>query len=62
MTGDFDGDGVDTIAIERGNSVFLKNELSGGIADSVFTFGRASDTRVVGDFFGTGIDTLAIVR
>ena len=46
----------------RGYQVFAKNTLSGGAADIVLNFGRASDTRVVGDFFGSGTDTPGFIR
>ena len=62
LVGDFDGDGQDTVAIERGNTVFVRNSLSGGVADASIHFGRAGDALVVGDWFGTGTDQLAAYR
>ena len=50
------------MAVRRGATLFVKNALSGGDADTSFTYGRASDKLVVGDWTGTGKDTVAVVR
>ena len=48
LVGDWDGDGVDTLAVRRGSSYFVKNSISGGAADKVIAYGRADDTVLVG--------------
>lgn len=62
ILGDFDGDGVDTLAVRRGNTVYVKNSLTAGEADQVLTYGRASDQLFVGDWDGNGTDTPAVRR
>jgi len=60
--GDWDGDGVDTLAVRRGNRFYITNSLSGGPADVVITYGRPQDEILVGDWDGDGVDTLAVRR
>lgn len=62
LAGDWDGDGVETLGVKRGNTFYLRNELSGGNADQNFTFGRTDDKALTGDFDGDGVDTIAIER
>ncbi|GAA4286908.1 hypothetical protein GCM10022262_12670 [Georgenia daeguensis] len=62
LVGDWDGDGVDTIMVRRGNLYYVNNVLGGGQAEHVFAYGRADDTVLVGDWDGDGIDTLAVRR
>ncbi|MCW1063426.1 hypothetical protein OJ587_12360, partial [Streptococcus anginosus] len=51
-----------TLAVRRGNQIFIQNSLTGGVADEVISFGRADDTIVVGDWDGDGRDTFAVRR
>lgn len=60
--GDFNGNNQDTIMTRRGNTFFVKHELSAGNADQVFAYGKPSDTIIVGDWDGDGIDTPAVRR
>ena len=60
--GDWDGDGVDTFAVRRGNEFLVSNDFSGGEADVRFWYGRADDEVFVGDWDGDGKDTIAIRR
>jgi len=60
--GDWDGDGVDTIAVRRGNEFHVTNTLEGGDADVVFRYGRTGDVILVGDWDGDGRDSFAVRR
>ena len=60
--GDWNGDGVDTLAVRRGNPFHISNSRNGGAADAVVGYGRADDQVVVGDWNGDGVDTLAVRR
>src|SRR5690625_1305837 len=60
--GDWDGDGVDTIAVRRGNQFHVTNTLEGGDADVVFHYGRPRDVILVGDWDGDGRDSFAVRR
>lgn len=62
FVGDWDGDGVDTLATREGNRFFVTNENSYGAADLVFGYGKADDTILVGDWDGDGKDTFAVRR
>ncbi len=57
-----DGDGVDTFAIRRGNTFYVKNDVAGGPADQTFAYGRAGDEVLVGDWDGDGVDTFIARR
>ena len=41
LVGDWNGDGIDSIGVRRGNTFYLRDSLSGGPANRVATFGRA---------------------
>ena len=62
FTGDWDGDGIDTLCGRKGNLFYFKNELSGGEADLVIAYGKPEDEVLVGDWDGDGKDTLAVRR
>lgn len=62
LVGDWDGDGVDTLTVRRGNTYFTKNALAAGDADQRFVYGRASDEVLVGDWDGDGVDGVAVRR
>ena len=62
LIGDWNGDGLDTIGVKRGNTYRLRNSNTGGRADIVFSYGRASDVPVVADWNGDGVDTIAVRR
>lgn len=62
VIGDWNGNGVHTIGVVRGNRWLLKNENSPGSADYDFTFGQAGDIPVVGDWDGSGRTRIGMVR
>jgi hypothetical protein len=62
LIGDWNGDGTDTLAVRRGNRFYVKNSISGGVADTVFSYGDARDVVLVGDGDGDRDDTLAVRR
>jgi hypothetical protein len=53
--GDWDGDVVDTPAVIRGATYFVRNSNTGGPADTTFTYGEPDDVfRLVGHWGGPG--------
>lgn len=62
LMGDWDGDGISTPGVKRGNRYYLVNSIRGGKADVVFTYGLATDTPLVGDWDGNGSDTVSLRR
>ena len=57
FAGDFDGDGIDTIGVARGGSVYLSNVHSSGAAAAAFAFGENGDRILAGSWTG-GADTI----
>ncbi len=62
LIGDWDGDGVDTVAIWRLADFHLNNSLSDKAADRIIAFGRATDRPLAGDWNGDGKDTIGVWR
>lgn len=62
LTGDWDGNGTDTIGIYRNGNFYLRNSNTIGFADLVFTFGTTGGQPVAGDWNGDGIDTIGLYR
>lgn len=64
LLGDWDCDGVDTVALYRqaNGFVYLRNSNDFGVADNSFFFGMAGDVPVAGDWDGDGCDTFGIFR
>jgi hypothetical protein len=64
FSGDWDGDGVETLGLYRRSDgfVYLRNSNTEGIADITFFFGNPGDLPVSGDFDGDGFDTVSIFR
>lgn len=60
--GDWDGDGVDTPLISRGNVFYVRNTNTSGVADFTFSYGDPGDDVLSGDWDGDGVDTLAVRR
>ena len=60
--GDWNGDGVKTPGVVRGNRWLLRNSNSGGSADIEFVYGALGDVPVVGDWTGGGRDLPGVVR
>lgn len=47
VTGDWDGDLSESVGVVRGNTWFLKNENSNGVADTSFQYGSSTDYPLV---------------
>ncbi len=64
FTGDFDGDGVDTVGLHRESTglVYFRNSHTQGIADASFVFGDPGDRFVTGDWTDDGTDTAGLFR
>jgi len=62
FTGDWDGDGVDTLGLSRQGQVFLANRNATTVADQVFWFGTFSDIPYAGDPDGDGRDGIFLHR
>ena len=62
VTGDWDGDGVDTIGVYRNGVFYLRNFNTTGYADLTFAFGQSGDLPVAGDWDGDGVDTVGLYR
>jgi hypothetical protein len=60
--GDWNGDGIGTPMVRRGNEFHVQNQLDQSPTDLVFHYGDAGDTVLVGDWDGDGRDTLAVRR
>jgi hypothetical protein len=62
ITGDWNGDGVDTLGIYRNGTFYLRNSNTTGPANIVFAFGAQGDQPVAGDWNGDGTDTIGVYR
>lgn len=62
VTGDWDGNGSDTIGVYRSGTFYLRNSNTIGYADIVFPFGAPGDQPIAGDWNGDGIDTIGVYR
>ena len=64
IAGDWNGDGIDQIAVFRGGVWLLDSDGDGRWTrrDEMAEFGRPGDEPVVGDFDGDEIDEIAVVR
>lgn len=62
VTGDWDGNGTDTIGIYRNGTFYLRNSNTLGFADIVFAFGTPGDQPLAGDWNGDGMDTIGVYR
>lgn len=62
VVGDWDGDGVHTIGVVRGNRWLLKDANRAGGATYDFVFGQPGDIPVVGDWNGDGRTGIGVVR
>ena len=64
FTGDFDGDGTDTVGLHRESSGFLyfRNSNTTGVADISFFYGNPGDVLFAGDWDSDGDDTVAVYR
>jgi uncharacterized surface protein with fasciclin (FAS1) repeats len=62
VTGDWNGDGTDTIGIYRDGTFHLRNANTIGTADLMFAFGQPGDQPIAGDWDGDGFDTIGVYR
>jgi hypothetical protein len=64
LLGDWDCDGVDTVAMFRPSNgfIYLRNSNTLGFADEEFFYGIGGDIPLAGDWDGDGCDTFAIYR
>jgi hypothetical protein len=67
FSGDFDGDGIDTVGLHRESTgqVFLRNTNTRGAADIAFYYGNPGDRVVAGDWAEKqehGSDTVGVFR
>lgn len=60
--GDWDGDGVDTVAHREGTTFAMRNANAPGEPDKSVKYGRVGDVVYVGDWDGNGTDTFAVRR
>jgi hypothetical protein len=61
LSGDWNGDGKDTVGVKRGSIYYLDNN-NDGRADISFDYGKWADTPIVGDWTGDGKDTIGVKR
>ena len=62
LVGDWNGDGIDTLGVQRGRTFLLTNATDGGGPFTTVTYGLETDTAVVGDWDGNGTDTIGVRR
>jgi hypothetical protein len=62
VIGDWNGNGVHTIGVVRGNRWLLRNANRSGTVTYDFTFGQPGDVPVVGDWDGDGRTGIGVVR
>lgn len=62
LSGDWDGDGVDSPGVRRDNKIMLWNGDGSGAPDVTYWYGTAQDEAFVGDWDGDGKDSLGIRR
>lgn len=62
VTGDWNGDGIDTIGVYRNGVFYLRNSNTIGYADLYFSFGSPGDQPIAGDWNGDGTDTVGVYR
>ncbi|MCD7981931.1 MAG: cohesin domain-containing protein, partial [Clostridiales bacterium] len=58
LFGDWDGDGIDTICLRKGNTYYFYNDVNGQTVDSVVSYGSRTDEVLCGDWDGDGADSL----
>lgn len=63
-TGDWNGDGIDTMGLYRESTgfLFLRNSNNQGVAHVDIYYGIPGDKPVAGDWNGDGVDTVGIFR
>jgi hypothetical protein len=62
ITGDWNGNGRDTLGWFLNGRVYLTNRTDRLSADIIYSYGRRGDIPVVGDWNGNGRDTVSVIR
>ena len=64
FTGDFDGDGIDTVGLHRESTgfVYFRDTNATGVADHLFYFGDPGDRLMAGDWLAAGADHPGVFR
>lgn len=62
ISGDWNGDGKDSVGMKRNNIFYLRNSLTSGKPETTFAFGKPEDEVIVGDWNGDGKDSIGIRR
>ncbi|MCD7922601.1 MAG: hypothetical protein LUG27_09290 [Clostridiales bacterium] len=64
LVGDWDGDGVETFCVRRGNTYYFSNDttFTSTTEDVKLDYGRTTDEVIVGDWDNDGKDTLCVRR
>ncbi|MCD8133992.1 MAG: hypothetical protein LUE19_09110, partial [Clostridiales bacterium] len=64
LVGDWDGDGVETFCVRRGNTYYFSNDttFTSTTEDVKLDYGRDTDEVIVGDWDNDGCDTLCVRR
>lgn len=64
IVGDWNGDGIRTVAVFRGGSWVLDSDADGRMenSDSAFQYGASGDVPVVGDWNGDGVEQIGVYR
>jgi protocatechuate 3,4-dioxygenase beta subunit len=64
ITGDWNGDGIDTIGVFRKGAWHIDVDGDGRLSDkdAAFQYGMAGDLPVIGDFDGDGVDEIGVYR
>lgn len=64
LVGDWNGDGIDTVAVFNGGQWYLDVDGDGKWSDGdiAFTYGLKGDKPVVGDWDGDGVDEVGVFR
>jgi hypothetical protein len=62
LVGDWDGNGRQTIGVQRGNLFLLSDNNLAPAATYAFRYGEVGDVAVVGDWDGDGVDTIGVYR
>ncbi|WP_222273266.1 hypothetical protein, partial [Modestobacter marinus] len=59
LVGDWNGDGVDSLAVRRGNHYFVRNSITTGYSESDFWYGDPNDKVLVGNWNGVRTPAVA---
>jgi hypothetical protein len=62
FTGDWDGDGVDTLMGRLSQIYYVRADNTTGSSQQIFNYGNWNDIALVGDWDGDGADTVAVRR